>query len=45
LSGALTGYVTILGLLDTEDEEITTLLTSQIIYPATQRKIPENMNF
>jgi hypothetical protein len=45
LSGALSGYVTILGLLDPEGEEITPLLTSLIIYPATQRKIPENMNF
>jgi len=44
LSGALTGYVTILGLLDPEDEEITTLVTSQTVYPATQRKIPENIN-
>jgi hypothetical protein len=44
LSGALNGYVTILGQLDPEDEEITTLVTSQTVYPATQRKIPENMN-
>jgi len=44
LSGGLTGYVTILGLLDPEDEETTTLLTSHTIYPATQRKIPQNMN-
>jgi len=44
LSGTLTGYVTILGLLDPEDEEITTFLMSQTIYQATQRKIPDNMN-
>jgi hypothetical protein len=44
LPGALTGYVTILGLLDPEDEEITTFVTSQTVYPETQRKIPENIN-
>ena len=42
-SSALTGYVTILGLLDPEDEEITTLITSQTIYPATQRKIQKKI--
>jgi len=34
----------ILGLLDPEDEEITTLITSHTIIPATQFKMPKSMN-